>query len=1752
MNKRYLLTLSLLALLAGCDDGASSPSDPTDPCSACLPNQTCDNGICKDNPDPSDPCAKCDPQYEECINNKCETKRPSDDPCSACTDEEVCIDKVCQPKTEATCDPACDEGKTCVDGRCAICVGTNCFFESDDGNKFCDTDDECDDNQRCYEGECQDIDAAACDPACTDGQICVNGTCQNDTLLWSLCRSGSDCGVGECIFNVTPSKVIHLEINGEIVEYTPDKPIPVSLLDDRINPDNYNRTHSSQAGLGEDIGICSYDCTKEENSECPSGWSCQVVAKGILDYPDSSELPKYLPEESLKDTPFAALCRRDMTEELQKDISYGIEFCNSDEKKCTDAGMIFYDGMCLEPCETSAERCPYFFSCQSVETGSGSAMACVPNAGTCTECYDHDKDGAGYGHCTNKGIDCDDDNPNAYYQKPLTCSDIVDNNGDEIKTDLNCNGIIDKFELLGTTDNCGSCGNACAKPQTSNITVTCDPKSASDYDPNWRVSATMDTEAPEFACVEKCSFGYGDCKGDATCNVALLTPEARAAAKESESVIIATSDVIVNDNQGKIYALDRDGDGFPMIDLVNTQAPEDPAKRHLMLDANNSVICCASNEKYCYSANKDWTSIPLSATTQAIENEDGSQTILKYASPEKSNAANSYDIDDNDKAVNPSAADVCDGKDNDGSTILARETAMPCSVWCKDNADTCSKFSVTSGSKTTYNINAYCDVTEDGVHQDGEHNPGGWADIVENNKLYHFGDTCNRRSNKGDICNTGKVTCEADPVIRCVAGSENCSCGVDASNHAFRITESNTTIGEGGKPTYNPKSSDYVKEVITSGGEVQAINCRCDGSLCTEGGCTDKDSPNCFAACVHSCSLDTSYSLACTVTDEGSESDGIVEGKPVFDGLDDDCDGRVDEDAMIPCIININAAYSDLKKGVDASAYTAFTRADGYKLPQNNDGSINLCRIGILQSKKTNVDNKVTFTPICVPLYQPRDYDFYGDAFDSNCDGVDYDIEHTVFVENSEQGASLGGDDFTCRFTSGLDYVTPCATLQGALAKAKNESGTFYDDILITAGKDYVIDTDTQIKGSDNITVSAIEIPTIAKQDSKTKHFYYSGAGLPDEADHIQDGHIISAYKLHELLVKAKRSKSSFDPNKYLFSYEINTPFSTLDANGKLVTEYAYAPVTHKAEQPQPDEVIRIYGGFNRSIQSSYHLPSEHDLWNRAEDSVTTIQWTPAITQNNNSYYKTYALMHPSSSNALSLKLDSLVLNMNPSGALPKGLVDGATFIGINGMVGAKLLNLINIKLNVTAPNGYSYGQTEYPTSTATAGQDGGNSWFQENRSGVDSGYVNTFNANTCQTHSRTCGSGINSTTAQNWGGCGGHAWTTKNYNTNNSLASDDGRQGYHGRKGAGATNNGGKAGTSNGMGGGEDWYCPKLNDHRSAQGQNGEGGAPGKNGDSSKTTMKFELTTATPNSIYVSSDRSQAKGHYGEPGKGGGGGAVYQCWEGNGSNDSRCYAAGGGMGGCGGEGGQAGGTGGSAIGIAVRSTSNVENSTQILMDDKTMITTKNGNGGKPQAGAQGATGGRGGYWKAYARCGGTAKYCSDTQDEGMGGGGSGGGGGAGGDGGGGVAGWTYPFVFTCKNASVSKFTDEDPLSLANCGYNLPAEFVLVASKRGKQDATGTRMKDITYSAESTESKRGKQREAVSDYTAKFTDLKDISLRWSRDSSYGGQNCGGSNDYRVPGGSGGTALSVSSQDSEVDTSCLRNGKTAIIIKSIKE
>ncbi len=1639
MKKRKYLYLGILISMFGCSDGADEHS--ADPCGSCRGDQVCLDNECRDK-------VVCEPacgEDENCVEGKCE-KKPTEDP----------------KEPEDVCEPACSgQYDTCLNGRCAFCIGNQCFYEGKKSSD-CKADDDCEDKKVCREGVCVDkeeVDDDVCEPSCQNGQTCVKGKCLNQTALWTLCRTGSDCGVGECIFDVLPSRSMTLNTGDSYKQYDASKHIPLSVIDPRINVDNYNKTHSNQAEADDVIGICSFDCT-EKASRCPIGWSCQLVAKGDSLYPGLDALPSPLKSEDMELVGYAAVCRRDMNEKLAESLPYGVEMCKSDKSACDAAGGIFYKGMCLDNCSANDVVCPYMFTCTEIDNDGKQAKVCFPDSGTCSDCYDADGDGAGYGHCPKKVMDCNDDDASIYVGKELTCDDIVDADKKSVLTDKNCNGIIDRFELMGTVSNCQACGSACKVPESVNLAVVCDAVEKDVLTSDWRESATFDMEDPAFKCVEKCAFGFGDCNGNARCDAALLTSNARETAEYSEEFSLSILDVLIGSKAASVFALDNDGDGYPAIDVAGTQNAEVLAsERRIMLDGANTLICCSGNADLCYSADPEWvtTSVKERENIENIIDEEhhdvvGSKYVeIKFpaqADAKVHNSVNYYDSNDFDASIHPGAVEKCDGRDNDGSTLLSGSGAISCKVFCSGQGatgtelsvieDICKSFADVVDGCVVYRPNAYCDVTPDGSSE-----PVVWTDDADSTEHF-YGDSCKMRHSTGTVCSSdGTIACKSEPKIWCAAGTENCSCGLDSLG-AFRIVPERTFVDEvTGSVSYKPDAEHYIKQAKWVGDDIDAEFCLCDGSKCSEGqNCEGKDSERCYELCHIHCQKNLAFGLSCVSNASSDKLDGIVKDDSgnlsiVFDGIDDNCDGIPDESANVPCVITAEMDYNEYSHGV-SSLYKAYISDDDYELPVNNetDNSINLCKLGMLKrGKQMNADG--TFKGVCEPIFEPRAYDFYGDGIDSNCDGVDYDLKHTVLVASESQGDIQGGVG-DCHFDKkGLAH--PCPTIRDAIekAKAQNNNTIFYHDIFVT-GSSFALNT------TDNIGIAVPEAKNM--KDLDKRYVFLDNRRLNEEG---YQGHFLDAASFHRSLVEHLKSDSSFNPNHYLFKLD-KRKTKTVIVDGEKKTEYQFEPQV--MEKDQPDEYVRIYGGFTRAQNSSADLLAEKDFWSQTGE--TTLNYIPNLNVNNGSRYYSFSMFSVprSVTGKMSLLLSHFKLQMGQSEAsslgdeeaLPYNYVDGVTYIGINGTQGIERLNLDNVELNVSAPVGYGFTQAALDGSNGN----GGLSAERDTRNWND--YISLYNANACQRQSGICGFGNSGVFIErSIGGCGGYAdgHTSSGASSSKGKSSSMVVSGIHGEYTSYTSGAIGKLKDD----GGCDRNVSKDNDEIRGDydGAAGAGGGSGMNGRSSDIVMKWAMADR---SIYVFSDRSSGKGHYGFQGGGGGGASVKWCWYGNKSDNTDCFAGSGGNGGCGGEGGEAGGTGGSALGIVLRSNSKTLNSSNLFMTSSKVSVTP-GSGGLQQKGGNGGNGGEGGSAFRYAREG-AANW--DTQCQRMGAGGPGGGGGAGGAGAGGRRGWAYPFVFACSPNLDVNFDDNSELaSLAQCGFNIPEDLVNNPSDYGSQNLSG-------------------------------------------------------------------------------------------------
>ena len=694
---RILSIISAILMVSGCTEN-SDPEPCTGECCnpRCTADETCYQNTCivlSEHPE------ICIPQCrgkKVCSNNKCVNIDEHPEICvPKCGEDQTCVQNRCVDAS-TVCTPACAGNQVCENGTCRekdpnACTGKLCksdrIFCNDSGTweecpvqtgchlGYCvkGLGKECADNtcsedlkrvckdgvwidckepavcsdadstadctipeDKCEAGSCSDNQQYRCSDDghwedCGSGYVCHNAQCEpayntKAAMLWTLCRTNSECSTGMCLKNIVTSRPM-TNLSMGIAE--PTDIIPVSILDNRIP---------------EDYGICSADCTQNSDvcgqmNTNSVQYTCQLVITGDSPYPplDEYQKPYALPFEHLLNksnmeiAPFGAICRPD--DKLK--LAYSDKLCSACDtsEQCGDGENCIFNE-CLPKC-MSAEQCPLGFECTEYkDTGE---KFCMPPENTCGSCLDRDGDGQGFGHCTRKGFDCDDLNPNISYtgKLPAACTDVAE--------DSNCNGMLDQYEFLGTLDHCAACGDSCHPVDNANIIRLCqqvDPDKAID---KTTLNGLIDTF--KYTCHEECAVEYADCDHDPSngCETRLVEfSEDYTQVKSLMSGRLIASDV------------DRDTYGDP--------------------DTSKQLYCCPKNEAEaasCYrlpnqndrpenGAKFNWVTTPEPDLNDAASD---LKDIVVEITPESIDKLS--DCNDNNATVYPGAKEICDGLNND-------------------------------------------------------------------------------------------------------------------------------------------------------------------------------------------------------------------------------------------------------------------------------------------------------------------------------------------------------------------------------------------------------------------------------------------------------------------------------------------------------------------------------------------------------------------------------------------------------------------------------------------------------------------------------------------------------------------------------------------------------------------------------------------------------------------------------------------------------------------------------------------------------------------------------------------------------------------------------------------------------------------------------------------------------------------------------------------------------------------------------
>ena len=1613
MDNKKLLALCAALVLCGCNDSVDITSvnpgnnnNPQDSC-GCKTGYVCIKGECSplyDN--------LCDPECEAgkqiCVNNKCEDIKPADSCKPACDAEtQACAaDGACH-----YVDPWCEPG-TCSNDNTQKCAQV----EGKNAGKY----ESCDAGTSCFRGEC----VSGIVDECTTGTCNAEGTSECIGGSWKPCSSNQKCTDGACQLDTTVSCEPHSCIDGYPDRYCSYDGQIESCVSNTVCVDGECEKRPEIAG---DIlwTLC------DVKSDCSYGICMKDMMLSVPVYPSGDESP-------VLSVPIQRLDPR---------IPQGRGICSTD---CTYASNACVDnsgkpwGTCQlayyadspyvnKDAEGNTIPFPLVLDPDKLALSSPYSAICRPNV------IENDK--------TYKTSFCkvcsSDESCDGYTCKDGMCLPPC-------KETANCPAsfscqIEEGAEIGICYPNAGECGD-CLDPDNDSYGIGNCANASVDCDETDKTAYYLSTEAVCEAGKDRNCNGYDD-------SIEKLGTVDNCASCGS---ICKLQNGAENMSKTCVHV---DGDGNEDGMLRENLNLENPETWHFTCKTT-----CDPGYADCDGDPDNGCEVQI-ANVQTIEVDTENhitQTTIRVTGD-----GHLFAIDND--------------ADNYGDSNISNQ------YYCCPDKESGEPSTVCyANSNSAFNPRAYwAEVDFESLEKDCSRTitdpETGEISTEELDCAYHKTVVTNGRD-----CNDtdDKISPDAQDVCD----------GID--------NDCNAETADGIVNTYNPKTrTTYAPEDSTSDTEAIALNAKCYNHNAV----TDAHEQTSYMACgkegIVACNISTKE-LYCQAESSDGTPDGYITIKEdsgddpeeekyrielKHDGFDDDCDGLIDEDGMIPCLItdeefdpssfDTDTPYVTNLEGTKYSAYNTIGVENYYdevyksisekyekdiKTIENDDGSLSLCRIGILKSKvvynpKTDKSER---TNICESIYKPRVYDFYGDGIDANCDGTDYDVENAKFVKTGTQSTT------ECQQTGGKVCCTskaPCEKLNDAVTNAKTKAGTYYGDILVSTSVSSI---------TNSISLPVGNMPQNILELAEDPY-------LTDPGYTATEGNLTHIFDVHSVLAKRIAmpvDDTPFDPNKYLFDTK------------KLVGK-VYQPSLNY-EQNQPKELIRIYGGFS--------------TWN-SMSSTSKIDAVINTAASGYSNSNIISLFKPAqSSGNLSLRLKNLAFTLSAkNNTLDISHLNGATFVGINGYNHPSNIILDKTTITINAPAGYSFsGNAEVVSGASTtnvydwqnisynmmSGFRGHSFHFRDydieykNYASCDhknpctydsngcsfnylygggSGQINSgqldkvYDSNYCKIRLDPDSSYVTSYIAAP-GGMGGYYY----HNLSRESTDYDHCSGFDGCGGTNNTQNYSlssigyyKYGSTSsntyyyaqqGKGSSQVinftyntyFHSPYFQHYISGpdgdiySGRSGYTGKTGRSGNIQYIKLDFKKSG---DGIYIRSDRSYAHGEPGQPGGGGGGGSITKCYR------AYCAAGSGGNGGCGGQAGRAGGTGGSAVGIMLHASSKPTESepfTNIITYlEGSKIAVSSGAGGKSESGGNGGDGGTGGVAQNYTHKDSNDKVSYYISSGPGGVGGAGGGGGAGAPGKPGLA---FPFIIAC-GPNLSNFSDVNANAelLSDCGFKI-------------------------------------------------------------------------------------------------------------------
>ena len=873
-----------------CDDGFG-----------CTSNDTCIEGECSGTLD-------CD-DGNDCTDDIC---NPFDGECGnffrmgPCDDGDACtFDDSCQVKNETIfcmgIPQTCDDFNQCTNNTCNSLTG-ECVFINVLDTTPCDDGDECTLDDQCINGNCTSLSGVDCDDQelCTDdlcidmnGAMCVhkynNMTCDDQ----NACTTNDMCVRGDCT-------------GLEIVNCDDSDPCTMDVCDVLLGCQNIpiNGTIGSPACDDQDL------CTK--NDRCING---ECIGEPVICNDNNNCTDDMCMDNACMFIPLTGtLCDDGDPCTIGDTCVNGT--CIGTPMNCTDGNIcstdVCIDGECFNfensvPCDDN-NVCTLNDTCNDF-TCQGTANLDCDDANECTSEVCNPLLGCIYTNLT--GTVCDD-------LDPCTLNDTCVN-GQCVGTPMNCT-----VNTICTDDFClmGQCVHAFN-------TLPCD-----DGDPctNDTCSGGICVPGPPMNCDDSnvCTDDYCDpingCQNDPLSDIPCDDGDPCTVSDNCVNGTCIGTPMICNDGDPCTNDYCNSTMGCCMFDPISNNQPG-------ICSDNNACtiddICvngtCIGTPKVCNDNNTCTTDVCLISGQCAFINnntiscDDGDPCTINDICINGDCIGTAKDCNDN----NTCTTDTCNT--NTGECMYLALLNDPC-----NDGDACTL-------NDTCNVNGECE----GVPMDCNDNDTCTVDMCHNGKCFHSfmnmtcddGDPCTFN----DICNTTLEICAGTPIICTTPDTPEGACNPESCVNGTCVaipSLMNTPCDDGDNCTINDVCTNVNGTMICVGTPLVCDDgLFCNGmETCENGFCVSSPPPDCddsdfctydqcnFAQnqCVNSpipiigqqCGI-TDVGICefgvttCNSTDGSLNCTGAVFPAPMEicgNGLDDNCNGVVDEGCGINCV----------------------------------------------------------------------------------------------------------------------------------------------------------------------------------------------------------------------------------------------------------------------------------------------------------------------------------------------------------------------------------------------------------------------------------------------------------------------------------------------------------------------------------------------------------------------------------------------------------------------------------------------------------------------------------------------------------------------------------------------------------------------------------------------------------------------------------------------------------------------------------